>query len=77
MNAATLQDKLTSDPDGVARVFALTPQSTNVDGGSSVTFTVSVTGIDPISYQWRFEGTNLPHATNATYSVASVALRGG
>jgi flagellar hook-associated protein 2 len=30
LNAATLQDKLAADPDSVARVFALTPQTTNV-----------------------------------------------
>ena len=38
--------------------------------GSSVTFSVIATGAPPVSYQWRFNLTNiLSGATNATYTV--------
>jgi hypothetical protein len=41
--------------------------------GSSGSFTVSVSGTPPFSYQWRFNGTNLLNATNAAYAIQAVA----
>jgi uncharacterized repeat protein (TIGR03803 family) len=40
--------------------------------GSSVSFSVSVTGTLPFSYQWRFNGNNLLNATNALYAIQAV-----
>lgn len=40
------------------------PQSTNGYAGSNVTFTVTASGTLPMSYQWRFEGLDLPQRTN-------------
>ncbi len=40
--------------------------------GSSVSFSVSVSGTAPFSYQWRFNGANVPNATNATYAIQAV-----
>ena len=39
-----------------------------------VDFFVGVSGTTPISYQWRFNGTNLAGATNAGYSIAASAV---
>ena len=36
--------------------------------GASATFTVGATGATPLSYQWRFEGTNLAGATASSYT---------
>ena len=40
--------------------------------GSSVSFGVSVSSTAPFSYQWRFNGANVPNATNATYAIQAV-----
>ena len=40
--------------------------------GSSVSFSVSVSGTAPFRYQWRFNGTNIPNATNAAYAIQAV-----
>lgn len=39
-----------------------------------VTVTVTADGTVPLSYQWQWYGTNLPGATNTTYSIASAAI---
>ncbi|MCW5552787.1 MAG: immunoglobulin domain-containing protein [Verrucomicrobiae bacterium] len=53
----------------------ITAQPTNllVLPGTNVAFRVSLTGTVPFRYQWRFNGTNLLNATNATYAIPSVA----
>ena len=40
--------------------------------GSSVSFSVSVSGTPPFSYRWRFNGTSLLNATNAAYAIQAV-----
>ncbi|NBV21572.1 MAG: hypothetical protein EBS05_06565 [Proteobacteria bacterium] len=45
------------------------PQSQLVTIGSNVTFMVSVAGAPPFTFQWRFNGTPLTGATNASYSI--------
>src|ERR1035437_6971090 len=53
-----------------APVITQQPQSQTNVFGSNVTFSVAVTGTLPLSYQWRFNVTNiLSGATNATYTV--------
>jgi uncharacterized lipoprotein YddW (UPF0748 family) len=44
------------------------PQGRAVNQGASATFTVGATGAAPLSYQWRFEGTNLVAATASSYT---------
>jgi hypothetical protein len=44
------------------------PQSVSVAPGSNVTFTVTATGTEPLSYQWRFNGTDLEYATASAYT---------
>ena len=40
------------------------PLNQNASTGANVNFTVGATGSNPLSYQWRFNGTNLAGATN-------------
>ncbi len=56
-----------------APVITTQPQSQTVTVGSAVTFTVVVTGFPAPTYQWKKGGTNISGATNASYSIASVA----
>jgi regulation of enolase protein 1 (concanavalin A-like superfamily) len=74
---------LTEEPIPLARLtpYGLTlplittqPVSVVVAEGAAATFTVAVSNLDPINYQWQQNGTNLPGATNATYIESSVLL---
>ena len=49
------------------------PQSQSVSVGSSVTFSVAVTGTTP-SYQWRFNGANISGATASSLILSNVQL---
>jgi alpha-tubulin suppressor-like RCC1 family protein len=53
--------------------FATQPQSQTAFTGDRVVFSVSATGSEPVTYQWKRNSTNLPAATNATYIIPSVA----
>jgi hypothetical protein len=50
------------------------PQNASLYVGDTANFSVTAQGTLPLSYQWRMDGTNLPSATNATYSIANVQL---
>ena len=50
--------------------FMLQPQPTNILAGSNVTFT-ALAAPAIISYQWKFDGTNIAGATNSAYTMAS------
>ncbi len=49
------------------------PQAQNANAGDSVTFTVSATG-SPLTYQWQKDGVDITGATEASFTIASVAL---
>src|SRR5687768_4596063 len=59
-------------PGGDEPVITAQPQSQSVVLGSNATFSVSVSGSAPFQYIWRFNGTNLPGATNSTLSLSAV-----
>ena len=48
--------------------------SQTVAVGGTVSFSVSATGIAPLTYQWQQNGTNLSGATGATLSLTNLAL---
>ncbi|MDA1274719.1 MAG: immunoglobulin domain-containing protein [Verrucomicrobia bacterium] len=48
------------------------PQSLTVTNGSSVAFSVLAAGSGPLAYQWRFNGANIPGATQANLAVPNV-----
>ena len=45
----------------------------SVIGGVNVTFTAPVTGTAPLYFQWQFNGTNLPGATQRTLALTNVS----
>ncbi|MDB6017145.1 MAG: hypothetical protein JWR19_1634 [Pedosphaera sp.] len=50
--------------------LVVTPSSIAPQCGSNVTFTASVSGLPPITYQWYDNNTNaIPGATNASYTL--------
>ena len=49
------------------------PASQTVDVGGSVTFIGGAVGTEPITYQWRFNGTDLPGKTSPTLTLSGVA----
>jgi hypothetical protein len=48
------------------------PQSQTVLAGQSVTFSVVVSGPGPLSYRWRFNGSDIAGATSPTFSIDNV-----
>ncbi len=47
------------------------PQSTNTSPGGGVTFSVSVSGVQPFSYQWLFNSNTIAGATNASLTLSN------
>lgn len=58
----------------VASEVAVQPQWQTAFPSYNVTFTATVTGKGPFSYQWRFGGTNLDAATTTSLSLANVQM---
>lgn len=50
------------------------PVNAVVLAGQSTNFSVSVSGVPAVAYQWSFKGTNIPGGTNASLSLADVQL---
>ena len=48
------------------------PQSQSVNYGSNATFTVTAYSTVPLSYQWRFNGTNIARAPGSTYTRPNI-----
>jgi probable HAF family extracellular repeat protein len=54
--------------------IATQPQSQAVIAGGTARFTVSATGATPLSYRWRFNGTNLPWVLAPTLRIDNAQL---
>jgi len=59
---------------GLAPSITTQPASQTVNVGANVTFSVVADGTQPLSYQWRFGGTNLSGATGSSLSVSNVQM---
>jgi hypothetical protein len=57
-------------PDFLPEI-ALQPQTQAIVLGDAITFHVEAASIAALSYQWQWNETNIPNATNSTYSIAS------
>ena len=57
-------------PPGLPAITAQ-PQNRVVATNASASFSVSVCGTPPFTYQWRFNAAPIPKATNATYTLTS------
>jgi uncharacterized protein YdaL len=54
-------------------VITSQPQNKTVKVGQPATFSVTATGVAPLTYQWRFGNVNIAGATSASYTIASCA----
>jgi hypothetical protein len=54
--------------------FSLQPTNQDVAPGTNVTLVAGVTGYGNVTYQWRFNGIDIPNATNASYSFTGANL---
>ncbi len=54
-----------------AAVILAHPQSQTVATGSNVTFSVTVGGQGPFTYQWQFNQADIPGATGSSYNILS------
>ncbi len=48
------------------------PRDFIIRPGTNVVFSVTAIGTEPLRYQWRFNGANIPFATNSTLSLIGV-----
>ncbi|MGA2247936.1 MAG: immunoglobulin domain-containing protein, partial [Verrucomicrobiota bacterium] len=58
-------------------VITSQPTNQNVPVGSVVSISVVAVGTPPLDYQWTFNTTNLPGATNSTLTLVNVQLNQG
>ena len=75
LSLAEIQAIYNADVSGkcpVPPTITVQPQDQAVPLGEDALFSVSVLGTKPLSYQWRFNGTNLLNATNATLLLEKV-----
>jgi len=59
-------------PSSVPPRIEQQPQSATVSGGAAVSFSVFAFSTSPLRYRWRFNGVDIPGATNAVLSLSDV-----
>ena len=57
----------------LAPVVTAGPQNLTVLNGTNVTFSVTASGFNPLGYQWQFNNSDLPNATNAALALSNVS----
>jgi hypothetical protein len=55
-------------------VILLQPTNQTVTVGGTASFSVTASGTLPLSYQWNFNGTNIPGMTNTTLTLTNIQL---
>jgi uncharacterized delta-60 repeat protein len=68
----TLAGEVAGPPPPEPPVITKGPASQSVAAGSTVFFSVEAAGPGPLSYQWRFDGIDLPGATNSALKLSAV-----
>jgi hypothetical protein len=53
-------------------VMTVQPWDRRVNSGTNIAFTAFAVGQPPLTYQWRFNGANIPGATNPTLTLTGV-----
>jgi hypothetical protein len=71
---ASDQATLTVIPAGTPAAVATQPSGLSVSEREDATFTVVAAGDEPISYQWRRDGEDIPCATKSSFTVFSASL---
>ena len=60
--------------DSVVPAIVAQPKAQSVLSGDEVLFSVLAVGIEPLSYQWRFNDSDILDATNPSFQLSSVGL---
>jgi autotransporter-associated beta strand protein len=60
--------RVVSSTPAIAPSISTPPQNLTVIAGDNATFSVTAAGTAPLSYQWRFNGVNIPNATQSDYT---------
>ncbi len=69
---SVLSDTATLSVIAGAPVITIQPQSRTNNAGTSAAFSVTSTGTNPRTYQWKLRGTNIPSATASAYTRNNV-----
>jgi YVTN family beta-propeller protein/autotransporter-associated beta strand protein len=68
---------LTVAVPGQFPVITVQPLNLNLSAGSTATFAVTATGPGTLTYQWRFNGVDIPGATAATLVLPAISAASG
>lgn len=65
-------DAVTFTPGATPVTLTAQPASKTLPAGTNAIFSVGAAGTPPLSYQWSFNGTNLPGATGASLALHDI-----